>query len=155
MFPSKEYLDQIGKPSTSITNALTEHPMTNSALIQNANTLFLAIQGCDQSIDAVEIGNYNEQICDLFFAVERELALHTESALRELAHSGYKASVNYIPIPDAAPLCTRMFQIGKDGRNLSFVFYDSIPIRLAPQPAAPSNSDGSDLTWQVAPLRQA
>ncbi len=129
--------------------------MTNSALIQNVNTLFLAIQGCDQSIDAVEIGNYNEQICDLFFAVERELALHTESALRELAHSGYKASVNYIPIPDAAPLCTRMFQIGKDGRNLSFVFYDSIPIRLAPQPAAPSNSDGSVLTWQVAPLRQA
>lgn len=155
MFPSKEYLDQIGKPSTSLTNALTEHPMSKTALVHNVDILFMTIQGHEQCVDAVEIGKYNEVIRDRFFAIERELAMRTESSVRELAHSGYKVNVNYIPIPDAAPLCSRMFQIGRDGRNLSFAFYDSIPIRLAPQPAALSNSDGSDLTWQAAPLRQA
>ena len=129
--------------------------MSKTALVHNVDILFMTIQGREQCVDAVEIGNYNEQIRDLFFAIERELAMRTESSVSEIAHSGYKVSVNYIPIPDAAPLCTRMFQIGKDGNNLSFAFYDSIPIRLAPQPAAPSNNDGSDLTWQVAPLRQA
>lgn len=155
MFPSKETLDQIGKSPSPTTNSLTEHPMSKTALVHNVDILFMTIQGREQCVDAVEIGNYNEQIRDLFFAIERELAMRTESSVSEIAHSGYKVSVNYIPIPDAAPLCSRMFQIGKDGRNLSFAFYDSTPIRLAPQPAAPSNSDGSDLTWQAAPLRQA
>ena len=129
--------------------------MSNSTLIHNVNILFMTIQGRGQCIDANEIANYDEQIRDMFFDVERELVMRSQESIAYITHSGYKVSVNYIPIPDAAPLCTRMFQIGKDGRNLSFVFYDSIPIRLAPQPAAPSNSDGSDLTWQTAPLRQA
>jgi hypothetical protein len=129
MFPSKEYLDQIGKSPSPTINSLTEHPMYKTALVHNVDILFMTIQGREQCVDAVEIGNYSEQIRDLFFAIERELAMRTESSVSEIAHSGYKVSVNYIPIPDAAPLCSRMFQIGKDGRNLSFAFYDSTPVR--------------------------
>ncbi len=103
--------------------------MSSSALIHNVETLFMTLTGHRQIIDANIIARYSNSISDMFFAVERELAMRTDEAVRMLAHAGYGVNVSYIPIPDAAPLCTRMFQIGKDGSNLSFAFYDSIPVR--------------------------
>ena len=103
--------------------------VTTNPLIHNVETLFMTLTGHKQIIDSNIIARCSNSISDMFFAVERELAMRTDEAVRMLAHAGYKVNVSYIPIPDAAPLCTRMFQIGKDGNNLSFAFYDSIPVR--------------------------
>lgn len=103
--------------------------MSNSALIHNVETLYMSLYGHREIIDASVIARCSSSISDMFFAVERELGMRTDESVRMLAHAGYKVNVSYMPIPDAAPLCTRMFQIGKDGNNLSFAFYDSIPVR--------------------------
>lgn len=129
MFPSKEYLDQIGKTPVPSTNSPSNTHMSNSALIHNVETLYMSLYGHREIIDASVIARCSSSISDMFFAVERELGMRTDESVRMLAHAGYKVNVSYIPIPDAAPLCTRMFQIGKDGNNLSFAFYDSIPVR--------------------------
>lgn len=129
MFPSKEYLDQIGNSPIPPTSSPSNTHMSNSALIHNVETLYMSLYGHREIIDASVIARCSSSVSDMFFAVERELVMRTDEAVRMLAHAGYKVNVSYMPIPDAAPLCTRMFQIGKDGNNLSFAFYDSIPVR--------------------------
>lgn len=103
--------------------------MSTNPLIHNVESLFMSLYGHRGTIDASVIARCSSSISDMFFAVERELAMRTDETIRMLAHAGYKVNVSYIPIPDAAPLCTRTFQIGKDGNSLSFAFYDSIPVR--------------------------